>query len=47
VLIEAVIAEITSADINELGIQWLGGNNNGMGMINFNQQIPSLLTNQH
>jgi general secretion pathway protein D len=26
VLIEAVIAEITSSDINELGIQWLGGN---------------------
>jgi type II secretory pathway component GspD/PulD (secretin) len=43
VLIEAVIAEITSSDINELGIQWLGGNNNGMGMINFNEQIPSLL----
>jgi general secretion pathway protein D len=42
VLIEAVIAEITSSDINELGIQWLGGNNNGMGLINFNQQIPSL-----
>jgi type II secretory pathway component GspD/PulD (secretin) len=34
VLIEAVIAEITSSDINELGIQWLGGNDNGMGMIN-------------
>ncbi|CAC9655520.1 General secretion pathway protein D [uncultured Gammaproteobacteria bacterium] len=46
VLIEAVIAEITSSDINELGIQWLGGNNNGMGMINFNEQIPSLLTNK-
>jgi type II secretory pathway component GspD/PulD (secretin) len=42
----AVIAEITSSDINELGIQWLGGNDNGMGMINFNGQIPSLLTNK-
>ncbi|MDC9715063.1 MAG: type II secretion system secretin GspD [Gammaproteobacteria bacterium] len=43
VLIEAVIAEISSSNTNELGIQWLGKSGNGIGMIDFNGQIPALL----
>jgi general secretion pathway protein D len=45
VLIEAVIAEITSSDTNELGIQWLGAGGDGIGLIDFNGQIPALLGN--
>jgi general secretion pathway protein D len=45
VLIEAVIAEITASDANELGLQWLGVGSNGIGLINFNGQISSLLGN--
>mgnify|MGYP001583076781 CR=1 FL=1 len=44
VLIEAVIAEISSSDTNELGIQWLGIGSGGVGLIDFNGQIPALLT---
>jgi general secretion pathway protein D len=43
VLIEAIIAEISSNDSKELGIQWLGRGNNGVGLINFTGQIPALL----
>ncbi|CAB5498429.1 General secretion pathway protein D [uncultured Gammaproteobacteria bacterium] len=46
VLIEAVIAEITSSDASELGIQWLGAGGDGIGLIDFNGQIPALLGNR-
>ena len=43
VLIEAIIAEISSNDSKELGIQWLSRGSNGVGLINFNGIIPALL----
>ncbi|CAC9444134.1 General secretion pathway protein D [uncultured Gammaproteobacteria bacterium] len=43
VLIEAVIAEISSSNTNELGIQWLAKGGKGIGLIDFNGQIPALL----
>ena len=44
VLIEAIIAEISSSDSNELGIQWLGRGSSGIGILNFTGQIPALLS---
>jgi general secretion pathway protein D len=44
VLIEAIIAEISSSDSNELGVQWLGGGSGGIGILNFTGQIPALLS---
>lgn len=43
VLIEAIIAEISSSDSKELGIQWLARGSGGIGLINFTGQIPALL----
>ncbi len=43
VLIEAIIAEISSNDSSELGIQWLARGSGGVGLINFTGQIPALL----
>jgi general secretion pathway protein D len=44
ILIEAIIAEISSSDSNELGVQWLGGGSGGIGILNFTGQIPALLS---
>ena len=43
VLIEAIIAEISSNDSKELGIEWLARGSGGVGLINFTGQIPALL----
>ena len=43
ILIEAIIVEISSNDAKELGIQWLSKGDNGVGIINFNGQIPALI----
>ena len=43
VLIEAIVAEISSSDSKELGIEWLARGSGGLGLINFTGQIPALL----
>jgi len=43
VLIEAIIAEISSNDSKELGIEWLARGSGGLGLINLTGQIPALL----
>jgi general secretion pathway protein D len=45
VLIEAIIAEISSNNKEELGFQLLAGSKSGLlGIANFNSQLPSLLS---
>ncbi len=44
VLIEAVIAEISSSNSQELGIQWLSKNGTSFGLLDFNGQIPAMLS---
>jgi general secretion pathway protein D len=44
VLIEAVIAEISSSNSQELGIQWLSKNGASFGLLDFTGQIPAILS---
>ncbi len=42
VLIEAIIAEVNTDVTDQLGVQYLSNTNNAVGIVNFNNQIPSL-----
>ncbi len=42
VLIEAIIAEVNTDITDQLGVQYLSNTNNAVGIVNFNNQIPSL-----
>lgn len=44
VLIEAIVLEISSSNTKDLGIQWLAQGSNGVGLLNFNNLITSLLS---
>lgn len=44
VLVEAVIAEVTTETARELGVQWFAGSeNHGIGLVNFGAAEPSLV----
>ncbi len=45
VLIEAIIVEISLSSIKELGMQWILSSKNGIGFVNFNNIISSLVAN--
>lgn len=42
VLIEAIIAEVSASDAQELGVQWVGKSSAGLGIINFNNAASNI-----
>jgi general secretion pathway protein D len=43
VLIEAIIAEVSTSDAKELGIQWIAKGGAGIGITNLNGALPALI----
>jgi general secretion pathway protein D len=43
VLIEAIIAEVSTSDAKELGIQWIAKGGAGLGITNLNGALPALI----